>query len=114
LLGGNAITAEIDEQIVYDQLDQDESAVWSLLLAGGYLKVKECEQRESASGWKQIYHLAVTNFEVLLLFRKLVRGWFGPAASNYNEFTRALLENNVKAMNVYMNRVAQATFSFFD
>lgn len=114
LLGGNAITAEIDEQIVYDQLDQDESAVWSLLLAGGYLKVKECEQSESASGWKQIYHLAVTNFEVLLLFRKLVRGWFGPAASNYNEFTRALLENDVKAMNVYMNRVAQATFSFFD
>ena len=29
----------IDEQIVYNQLDLDETAIWSLLLASGYLKV---------------------------------------------------------------------------
>ena len=40
IIQGESITAEIDEQIVYDQLDDDEQAVWSLLLASGYLKVK--------------------------------------------------------------------------
>ena len=33
---------------------------------------------------------------------------------NYNDFIRALLQNNIKAMNVYMNRVALTTFSYFD
>ena len=42
------------------------------------------------------------------------KGWFAPVASNYNEFIRALLEGNVKAMNLYMNDVALATFSSFD
>ena len=40
LLRGESICTEIDEQIVYDLLDSDEQAIWSLLLASGYLKVK--------------------------------------------------------------------------
>ena len=40
LLDGGNITVNIDEQIVFDQLEQNEDAVWSLLLAGGYLKVE--------------------------------------------------------------------------
>ena len=40
LLCGESIHAAIDEQIVYNQLDRDEQAVWSLLLASGYLRVK--------------------------------------------------------------------------
>ena len=40
LIEGKSLTAEIDEQIVFNQLGQKESAIWSLLLASGYLKVK--------------------------------------------------------------------------
>ena len=39
LLRGQAITVNFDEQIVYNQLDDNEEAIWSLLLASGYLKV---------------------------------------------------------------------------
>ena len=45
LLEGETIKAEIDEQIVYEQLDLDENAVWSLMLASGYLKVAGVENR---------------------------------------------------------------------
>lgn len=114
LLAGKTVLTEIDEQIVYNRLDLDETAVWSLLLAGGYLKVRECIQTDTSAEWSRKYRLAVTNFEVMLLFRKLVREWFSPAASNYNEFTNALLQNDVRAMNVYINRISQATFSYFD
>lgn len=115
LLAGKPITTEIDEQVVYDQLDLKESAIWSLLLASGYLKVCSINVPESSSGrWKRTYELEITNFEVKVMFQNMVQGWFDSSASNYNDFIQALLKNDVRAMNVYMNRVALATFSFFD
>lgn len=115
LLQGEAIRTEIDEQIVYNQLDQDEQAIWSLLLASGYLKVKRIETRVlDFGGLVQIYELCLTNLEVKLMFRNMIRKWFGRVASVYNDFIKALLLDDVKAMNVYMNKVALATFSYFD
>lgn len=115
LLSGKSITTEIDEQIVYDRLDLDESAIWSLLLASGYLKVRDTEVQEAIYGqWRQMFTLEITNFEVKVMFRSMVKGWFASTASNYNDFIQALLKDDVDAMNVYMNRVALATFSFFD
>lgn len=115
LLAGESIRSEIDEQIVYNQLDLDESAIWSLLLASGYLRVKNCEIIDQGYGeWKTVYELQITNFEVRIMFRDMVRSWFASSASNYNDFIKALLQDDMKAMNLYMNRVALATFSFFD
>lgn len=115
LLAGKSIVTRIDEQIVYNQLDLDENAIWSLLLASGYLKMISSEEQEMPYGeWKQLYKLAITNFEVMVMFRSMVHGWFAVSASNYNAFIKALLQDDLKAMNVYMNRVALATFSFFD
>jgi len=41
LLNGGTLHTKIDEQIVFNQLDHNESAIWSLLLASGYLKVEK-------------------------------------------------------------------------
>lgn len=115
LLGGGTVVTGIDEQIVYHLLDSDESAIWSLLLASGYLRIKNCEIQASGYGdWKQVYELELTNFEVKVMFRKMVQGWFASSKSNYNEFIKALLAGDLEAMNEYMNRVAMATFSYFD
>ena len=43
LLNGKTIEVNFDEQIVFSHLAQDESAVWSLLVAGGYLKVEDVD-----------------------------------------------------------------------
>lgn len=115
LLSGKTITAEIDEQIIYNQLDIDENAIWSLMLASGYLKPEQVWVREDGFGrWQKIYGLKVTNFEVRTMLRAMVKDWFALTASNYNDFIRALLQGDVEAMNVYMNRIAVSTFSFFD
>lgn len=93
----------------------DERAIWSLLVASGYLQVKNCKiQNPDYTDWKQIYELQITNFEVRLMFRDMVQNWFASSESSYNDFIRALLRDDLKAMNVYMNHVALATFSFFD
>ncbi len=115
LLRGESIQAEIDEQIVYDLLNSDEQTVWSLLLASGYLKVKKYEAYTSQFGeWKEDYELELTNFEVKSMFRSMVRKWFNSARTDYNDFIKALMADNIKAMNTYMNKVALQTFSYFD
>ncbi len=115
LLSGGSIEAEIEEQIVYNQLDWDENAVWSLFLASGYLKVKDYKVQQSEyMEWKEIYELEITNFETMIMFRSIVRGWFSSSASSYNDFIEALLKDDLKAMNAYMNRVSKVMFSYFD
>ena len=112
LLGGGSLKTQIDEQIVFDQLDRSTDAIWSLLLACGYLKVENCVQGEE---WgEREYELVLTNKEVRLMFRQLIKGWFSGYTTAYNDFIRAMFLDDVKRMNFYMNEVALRTFSFFD
>ncbi len=112
LLRGGDIVVNFDEQIVFNQLDTNESAIWSLLVAGGYLKVDNVEYRgELLEPW---YHLSVTNLETMSMFSGMFKGWFGAAASNYNRFIAAVVSGDVEAMNAYMNRISMEVFSYFD
>ena len=112
LLKGEYLYKEIDEQIIFDQLDADENAVWSLFLASGYLKVESYTLNEETGA--DLYELALTNKEVQIMFRKMIKRWFSGSGTVYNGFIRALLQDDIKSMNAYMNRVALATFSYFD
>ncbi len=111
LMKGETIVVELDEQVVYDHLTVKRNAIWSLLLASGYLKAVKTEFTESGH-WK--YHLALTNKEVFLMFESMVHDWFVQSGDAYNDFVKALLLGDVDAMNEYMNRVAEITFSSFD
>ena len=106
LLLGRTIESRIDEEIVYSQLEQNESAVWSLLLAAGYLKVTGAMGRN--------YELSLTNYEVRQMFENMVLDWFCEDAPNYNGFVHSLLQGDLKAMNAYMNRMSKSMFSSFD
>ncbi len=112
LMKGKPIHVRLDEQIIFDQLDRSESAVWSLFLASGYLKVNRLTLDESSG--KREYSLSLTNKEVFLMFEKMIQDWFAESTPSYNQFVKALLAGDTKAMNVYMNRVALSTFSYFD
>ncbi len=112
LLQGEAFHTVLDEQIVFSQLEQGEDAVWSLLLASGYLKVTHYAFNTIRR--KAEYTLKLTNLEVLVMFEQLIEGWFGGCRRVNNAFLQALLAHDVKAMNVYMNRVTTEMFSYFD
>ena len=115
LLKGGTIQSWIDEQIVYNQLNGNERAIWSLLLASGYLKVLAHEDyRDIPERTQPQYTLTLTNMEVKLMFDGMIRDWFSAADADYNEFISALLQDDIEAMNAYMNRVALQTFSYFD
>ena len=110
LINGGILHTRIDEQIVFNQLDHNEYAIWSLLLASGYLKVEKYTLDEGI----EEYDLKLTNKEVRLMFRSMIEGWFKQYSPAYNDFMKALLLDDKKAMNYYMNKVALATFSCFD
>ena len=112
LLQGGGIVENFDEQIVFNQLDVNESAIWSLLMASGYLKAVEVEYRgEEMEPW---YHLKITNKETQIMFARLFRAWFDMTKQAYHKFIKAMMENDLEIMNYYMNRVTQETFSYFD
>lgn len=112
LLNGGEITVCFDERIVFSQLENDENAVWSLMVASGYLKVCEVEYRGMMG--KPWYHLAVTNMETLSMFTGMFTGWFADKSTNYSSFVKAFISGNVKEMNIYMNDVTLSTISNFD
>ena len=120
LLQDKSFEAKIDEKIVFDQLNGSADAVWSLLLATGYLKVlsvKTLDSDEEGVGvegdvW---YTLTITNLEIKRMFRKMVSDWFGGNAEMpYNNFIKALLINDMDRMNEFMNKIALYSFSSFD
>lgn len=115
LLCGQVIESPIDEQIVYNRLDGNVPAILSLLVASGYLKVVSFETYgDIPEGEEPKYRLALTNLEVRTMFGRMVHDWFSQVDGAYNEFIKALLLGDRKAMNTYMNRVALSTFSYFD
>ena len=115
LLKGEHLITPIDEQIIYNQLDGNASAVWSLLLASGYLKVISYQLAGDVPiGEKPQYELALTNYEVQVMFQSMVSSWFVQAEDDYNDFIKALLRCDVREMNLYMNQVALSVFSYFD
>ena len=114
LIRGEKINVIIDEQIVFSELDYSEDAVWSLMLASGYLKVISSEELNLIRESENEYELAITNREILFMFRKMILRWFTPAKRETNEFIKALINGDVESMNAYMNKVTLKTISYFD
>ena len=112
LMAGGTVEKNIDEQIVFEQLKTNKDAVWSLLLASGYLRVEAFRTEGRLN--KKIYSLKLTNYEVEQMFGTMIERWFGGADVPYNEFISAMISGDLESMNEYMNRVTRGVISYFD
>ena len=112
LLQGRTICTDLDEQVIFEQLGRKRGAIWSLLLASGYLKVDRYEM-DNRTGKRQ-YYLKITNHETMLMFEKMIEDWFSEEDSAYGNFKDALIAGDLDYMNQFMNQVALQTFSSFD
>nr|WP_304717999.1 hypothetical protein [uncultured Acetatifactor sp.] len=89
LLQGRTFRTLLDEQVVFSELNQGEEAVWSLLLASGYLKAVQAEFNTECLEME--YELKLTNLEIRIMFLHMIRGWFGGCRMEHNAFLQALL-----------------------
>ena len=115
LLKGGNVTAPVDEQIIYNQLDTNPDAVWSLLLATGYLKIEHAMTLLEASdlGCERQYTMTLTNREVRIMFSKMFQDWFAQTRG-LSRFAGAMLQGDVRGMTRYLNDVMLTSMSSFD
>jgi len=115
LLTGGTVTVPVDEQIIYNRLDTNPDAVWSLLLATGYLKIVHAMTEKEASDLDstRMYTLTLTNREVRRMFYILVQDWFAQT-SGLSGFTKALLQGDVRGMTRTLNDIMLTSMSSFD
>ena len=112
LLNGGELCTELDEQVIFEQLGRKRGAIWSLLLASGYLKTTRHEMDRRTG--KREYFLKITNHESMLMFEEMIESWFAEEDSAYGNFKEALLAGDLDYMNLFMNQVALQSFSSFD
>ena len=115
LLNGGEVTVPVDEQIIYNQLDTNPDAVWSLLLATGYLKIVHAMSLLEASELQceRMYTMTLTNREVWIMFSKMVQGWFSQTGG-LGLFAQAMLQGDVRGMNRHLNNIMLTSMSSFD
>ena len=115
LLDGGTVTVPVDEQIIYNQLDTNPDAVWSLLLATGYLKIVHAMTEKEASDLDcaRLYTMALTNLEVRRMFSRMFQGWFSQTGG-LSRFVKAMLLGDEESMADYLNDIMLTTMSSFD
>lgn len=112
LMNDVPLFTRMHEETSFQDIDTDETALWSLLVANGYLKI--VGSKGNAWDKDNVYELKITNHEVLYMFQRFVREWFTNSTPAYNGFITALLVHDIDYMNEYMNRITQEVFSYFD
>ena len=115
LMKGETIKEPVDEQIIFNQLDTNPAAIWSLLLASGYLKVIHTTGFREIDGFytDNIYTLELTNYEVYQMFGRLIQTWFAQTGG-LSGFTRAMLQGDEKDMTRYLNDIMLTSMGSFD
>ncbi|MBE6123027.1 MAG: hypothetical protein E7190_10025 [Erysipelotrichaceae bacterium] len=106
LMQGETIQAEIDDEIVFNQLSYNTKLIWSLLLAAGYVKGEKLQGKT--------YLLSLTNHEVRDSFEEMVRNWFNTEKSGYDGFIRALLRCDTEEMTYLLRDTLASVTSFYD
>jgi hypothetical protein len=112
LIQNESISAMIDENLVFNDLNQSDNAVWSLLLFSGYLKVLHAERKDD-----QIQcELLAPNYEVASLYRGIVRGWLSDPLGYEGHllFLLSLTEARVDEFTRRLQKYLLQTASIFD
>ncbi len=112
LLWDKPLEKIIDPNIVFADLDANETAVWSLLLMSGYLKSIASKDTEQGI----VCRLQIPNREVRSLYRQIIEQWLsdGKDVEWYNKFLRALLTGDMPTFKASLGDVMLQTISCYD
>ena len=108
LLHDKSVITKLDEQVIFHELYTKEGAIWSLLMAAGYVKPLSFNYET------EMYEIALTNLESKKALEKRISEWFGNVQVSKNKFISALLQNNLDEMNNWMSDITKTVFSYFD
>jgi len=112
LLQGDYVEKFINENIIFEQLNDNESALWTLLLTAGYLKITSIKDM----GQGALCQLEIPNKEVKDLYRVFIAEWLSGVndATVFNYFLTELLNGNVDNFEENLRRMLLQIFSVHD
>ena len=112
LLTGKTIEKLIDENVVFADLKENETAAWTILLMAGYLKV--IAERQTEVG--MYCTLSIPNREVRGLYRGIIEQWLsnGHGTEWFENFLNHLLTGNLSAFEADFRHLVEETFSVHD
>lgn len=108
LLQQKSIHVMLDEQVVFANIERNPNVIWSLLLATGYLKLIKADYVNLE------YEVALTNKEIIILFKRIAKDWFSPVTYDYQAFVNALVTGNEEVLNYRLNNILGNSLSYFD
>ncbi len=114
LMNEEAVEKPVDEEIFFTRLGRKKDALWSFLLASGYLKAAGLAGCNTTLNRKPVYQLMLANKEVSLLFDDLISDWFSLPEADGMDFFEALIKDDLAKMNGILNEMARERFRFFD
>ena len=112
LLQGEIIEQPLSENLIFQDIETEMEALWSLLLYAGYLKVLSSQLK----GSRLIAKIAIPNKEVGFIYDKIVEQWFSRAISieSYDNFIQSIAEGNMDKFKMYITSYIMQTGSYFD
>jgi Predicted AAA-ATPase/PD-(D/E)XK nuclease superfamily len=112
LLQGKPVNSIIDENFAFDDLDDNESAIWGLLLFSGYLKTIQT----LPEGTKMNCTFLPPNQEVTYLYQDTIKEWFTDrmGQGQYHQFLKSLLEGEINDFTKMLKQFLLEATSVFD
>ncbi len=112
LMQDKPIRKYIDENLIFSDLTNSQSAPWSLLLMGGYLKVIASEEMPDGLSCE----LKIPNLEVSRLYQRIIKEWLADSRGIewYNAFLEHLLAGKLDLFERELREILEEIVSVHD
>ena len=113
LIENDSIETELDERSIFTQLENNENALWTLMLYAGYLKPIDIQSINR----KTIITLQIPNEEVKTCFDGIIDRWGKiPNAGEtiYQALMTTLNDGNIYALRTLLQQYIMETASYYD
>ncbi|MBW7876332.1 MAG: AAA family ATPase [Candidatus Cloacimonetes bacterium] len=114
LMAGRSVTVPLQEQVVFQEIENSSANLWNFLYFTGYLKAEKIESPPVSP--KAMVHLKIPNSEVSEIFETSVQHWFnhGSALSTLQNIKRSLQEGVVTEISKTLRKLCETSLSYFD
>ncbi len=111
LIKGETIEKNLNENMVFPDLNTDKELLWSLLTFSGYLTtVKNVKEK--------LYELKIPNYEITTLFKEIILGWLNTSlklgTSLLYKTVESLKTNQTEQFKIQFKKLIGDTLSYYD
>ncbi len=113
LMQGQSIVSYIDMAVIYPEITNNPTTIYSFLLAAGYLKTV---QRENLFGDNSIYHISIPNKEILSVYEKEILSALSEKIpfSVAMDIQQAIIQQDIIKLQEQLQKLLLHTISSFD